>query len=235
MRLVITFGLVAILAAGCNAPTTPAQPAPGPAVSEPAKKAPEASPQQAAAPQKEPEPERPRVRPMPKEPLTEENILKNDSFETCVEGKPWGWQAVHGTSEADWKEIDAACSDESATGESALSVPEPEEGKLVLVRQRIPWQQVGPGQVVSFGARVKAPEPQTVAVIVRYRDKEGELGDARVVNTSTDWERLQGFAELPKNIDPDLVTFTIQRTAGAEGDVLVDEVRMGYGRAEDAE
>lgn len=155
------------------------------------------------------------------------NFVSNPSFEDWKAGAPLTWNIATGAAET-WEAVKAKQDADAQNGKVSISIPAPKLKETVVVAQTL-----GTGNLkfkhetrVLLAASVKTPAKNTLHIVLSYNRGGQEHKIRRIAEGTGKWEKLRQEFWIPKDADLESFRLSITRLPGAEGKVLVDDVKV---------
>ena len=158
---------------------------------------------------------------------TGQNYVANASFETWQDGAPLTWNIATGAGET-WTPVTSKQDADAREGKVSLSVPAPKAGESTVIAQTI-----GTGKLklkheyrIRVSASVKTSAKKSVHLVLSYKQGDKEQKIRRIAAGGGKWEELRHELWIPKDADLESFRLSITCMPGAEGKVLVDDVKI---------
>jgi len=144
--------------------------------------------------------------------------LRNGSFEAWHDGMPAGWRLSEGVEDG---VVTQGAGHESPSGLQLGVASAP-----TVLAQTVPVG-LAPGRTLSVRAMGRSATTDNLHLAVHFQGP-GYQREHRVTHGGSDaWEPLEMAVPIPEDADPETVVVEVVRLAGGEGDVLVDDIRIG--------
>ncbi len=169
------------------------------------------------------------ARKAPAEPpkATGPELLQNGTFEQWTQGTPAGWRVSIGREDS-FTDAEAERVKSAREGEFALGLALAPDGNLRIVSKSLPAEAVQPGKRLRFTGLVNATAPKQVHLLLQYSVADKTFKKRAVSNKTGEWEKIYNTFDLPENVDPESVRFSVLRAPIGEGTALVDDVSLKY-------
>lgn len=155
------------------------------------------------------------------------NFVGNASFEDWKAGAPLVWNLAEGAGDK-WSPVTAKQHADAQDGKVSISLPAPKAKQTVVIAQTLGQGRNKFKHDTRFmlAAAVKTKGENTVHVVLSYKRGEKEHKIRRIPRGTGEWEQLRQEFWIPKDADLSSFRLSITRLSGAEGDVLVDDVKV---------